>query len=69
MNALPPTLPTVGEIARRTGNPVHRIEYVIRTRNIRPQSFAGHARVFSDADAELIKSELLRIEQEKGGER
>jgi hypothetical protein len=29
-----PPLPTVGEIARQLGQPVHRIEYVIRSRLI-----------------------------------
>ena len=61
--------PTVGEIARRTGQPVHRVEYVIRTRNIKPRGLAGNARVFDDADVERIASELRRIEREKGGER
>ena len=31
-----PTLPTVGEIARRTGKAVHCVDYVIRTRGIKP---------------------------------
>ena len=39
----PETLLTVGEIARRLGQEVHRIEYVIRSRNIRPVGWAGPA--------------------------
>lgn len=57
--------PTVGEIARLTGRPVHRVEYVIRTRNIKPRGLAGNARVFENADVERIASELRRIERER----
>lgn len=61
----PETLLTVGEIARRLGQPLHRIEYVIRSRNIRPAGWAGHARVFRDADLTRIASELDRIDRER----
>ena len=54
---------TVGEIARKLGKPLHRVEYVIRTRNIRPVIWAGHARIFADADVAFIASELRRIDQ------
>ena len=59
------SLPTVGEISRRTGEPVHRIEYVIRSRRIGPLGWAGNARVFSDADVALITSELRRMDADK----
>jgi len=62
----PETLLTVGEIARRLGQPLHRVEYVIRSRNIPPAGWAGHARVFHDADLMRIVSELARIDQERG---
>jgi hypothetical protein len=62
----PETLLTVGEIARRLGQPLHRVEYVIRTRNIPPAGWAGHARVFHDADLMWIVSELARIAHERG---
>jgi hypothetical protein len=62
----PETLLTVGEIARRLGREVHRVEYVIRSRRIRPAGWAGHARVFSDADLEFITAELRRIARERG---
>ena len=58
-------MPTVGEIARRTGYSLHRVEYIIRARNIRPSGRAGNARVFTDADVERIASELRRIDSEK----
>ncbi len=62
----PETLLTVGEIARRLGQEVHRIEYVIRSRNIRPVGWAGHARVFRDADLDRIASEIRRIAEDRG---
>jgi DNA-binding transcriptional MerR regulator len=57
----------VGEIARRLGQPIHRIEYVIRSRNIKPESRAGSSRVFSEATVNRIASELHRIETDRGG--
>jgi DNA-binding transcriptional MerR regulator len=55
-----PAAPTVGEIARRLGVPLHRVEYLIRARGIRPASRAGNARVFAEADIKLIAGELSR---------
>ena len=65
MQQIVPAMPTVGEIARRLRKPVHRIEYVIRSRAIRPSSLAGNARVFSEADVERIASELRRIDADR----
>ena len=65
---MPPIIhfvPTVGEIARRLGEPVHRIEYILRTREIQPMGWAGNARVFSEADVRFIASELQRINAER----
>jgi hypothetical protein len=60
-------MPTIGEIARRLGQPVHRIAYVIRSRNIEPLATAGNSRVFSEASVEHIASELRRIESDRQG--
>jgi hypothetical protein len=60
-------MPTVGEIARRLGKPIHRIEYVLRTRNIRPSGLAGNCRVYADEDVERIAAELQRIDARKDG--
>lgn len=54
--------PTVGEIARRLGESLHRIEYVIRSRNIQPASRAGHVRIFAEADVAHIADELRLID-------
>jgi hypothetical protein len=58
-------MPTVGEIARRLGEPVHRIEYVLRTRNIRPRAIAGNCRVYAEEDVERIATEMQRIDSRK----
>ncbi len=64
----PPSIsPTVGEIARRLAVSIHRIEYIIRTRNIQPSGWAGNARIFTEVDVDRIASELRRIDAEKGG--
>jgi hypothetical protein len=59
----PPLL--VGEIARRLDTKVHRIEYVIRSRNIEATGWAGHARVFAASDLNHIASELRRMDAER----
>lgn len=60
-----PAMPTIGEIARRLGQPIHRIEYVVRVRGIRPTGWAGNARVFADGAIEVIAAELQRISEAK----
>jgi hypothetical protein len=52
---------TVGEIARQAGCPIHRIEYIIRSRGINPVQRAGIARVFTPADVDRITGEVKRI--------
>ena len=61
----PESLLTVGEIARRLDEKVHRIEYVIRSRQIPAVGWAGHARVFRNIDLERIKNELRRIDEDR----
>lgn len=67
MRASSARVPTVGEIARRLGEPVHRVEYIIRSRKIRPASHAGNCRVFSEDDVVRIGSEIQRIDSKKEG--
>lgn len=52
---------TVGTIARRKGVPVHRIEYIVHSRGIAAEGFAGNSRVFSAAATDQIEQELDRI--------
>jgi len=60
-------LHTPGSIASELGESEHRVRYIIRTRDIRPTSRAGHIRVFSAAAVDLIRSEIARIDSLKGG--
>jgi predicted transcriptional regulator len=62
-----PASPTIGEISRRTGYPIHRVRYVIESRGIRPASRAGIANVYTEADVQHIASELRRIDEERAG--
>lgn len=67
-----PTIPnviTIGEIARRVGRPVHRVEYVIRTRRVTPLARAGNAMIYTDADVDYIASVLDRLDREREGSR
>ena len=56
-------LPTIGTIAKQLGQPLHRVDYIVRTRGIQPTGRAGHVRVFTDADVKLIAEELRRIDE------
>lgn len=58
---------SVGEIARQIGEPVWRIEYQIRSRNIQPTGRAGNARVFDEADVSYITNEICHIDRERRG--
>ena len=49
---------TVGEISRQLGSPIHRIEYLIRSRKIQPIERAGNLRVFSDKVLQILRNEL-----------
>jgi hypothetical protein len=59
-------MPTIGEIARRLDQPIHRIEYMIRARRILPCGWAGNARVFPEDAVDAIAAELQRIDAAKG---
>jgi len=56
-----PTLTTVGEIARQTGLPLHRVEYLLHARQIQPIGRAGNARVYDPEVVELVRSEAALI--------
>ena len=58
---------TVGEIARRLKCPIHRIEYVIDSRGLKPTAWAGHARIFSESDLQFIESVLHRMDADREG--
>ena len=55
---------TVGAIARELGEPIHRVEYAIRTRGIEPEAIAGHIRVFPPDAIERVADILRGIDRE-----
>ena len=74
MNTKTPSMPTIGEIARRLAVSTHRVEYLIRARGIAPCGRAGNARVFDEKAINVIRAEVNRIDastpdflREKGG--
>lgn len=54
---------SVGSIAKVADVPIHRVLYVIRTREIQPIGRAGSTRVFDDAARDRIFAELARIDE------
>jgi hypothetical protein len=52
---------TVSEIARRLDVPVHVVTYIVKTRRVSPQRWAGHARLFDEPAVQRIQSELDQI--------
>ena len=47
--------------------PVHRIQYVIRSRGIAHVGMAGNVRLYDEAAAQWIGSELRRIADDRNG--
>lgn len=66
----PPSLDTVGRIAERLGVPLHRVQYVVHRKRIRPTAFAGRLRLFDRAAVARIRHELNAIDARRAtGER
>lgn len=59
-----PQLNTIGRIATALGVPLHRVEYVIRSRNIQPTARAGSLRVFSKDDVILISMAIVKMDKQ-----
>jgi len=58
---------TLGEICRRLPQyPQHRVEYILKTRNVKPACRAGNLRIYAEHDLAFIASELRRIDEERG---
>jgi len=60
-----PQYPTLGSIARHLDEPPHRIRYIIDSRKIAPAGKAGNARVFTQADVDLIRAELAQMDEQR----
>lgn len=56
--------PTIGAIARELNEPLHRVQYAIRTRGIEPESMAGHIRVFPPETVERVAAILRDIDRQ-----
>ena len=57
---------TVGGLCRRTGEPLHRINYVLRSRKIQPSGRAGVLRIFDEPAAKQIEAALEQIDRKQG---
>lgn len=60
-----PHFSSLGEIARRFGVPLHRIQYVVRTRSISARQCVGGRNLYSPADSELIADALSEVALKK----
>jgi hypothetical protein len=49
---------TIGVISKLLNCPIHKIEYLIRAREIQPMERAGNLRVFSSDVLDVLKKEL-----------
>lgn len=58
-----PKLRTPGVLAADLGVPLHRVQYVLRTRgHIRPAASAGRLRLYGRDALDLLRQELARID-------
>ena len=65
---LPPrTFWTIGQIGRHLNEPLHRVECILRSRNITPSGMAGNARVFETEQVEEIAAALRDIDARREG--
>ena len=60
-----PVALTIGEVARQLQVPLHRAEYLVRSRGIQPVARAGNARLFSEADVRQLRSALDQREPDR----
>ena len=56
-------LNTVGVLAQKLNEPVHRIEYLLRTReHIQPAAIAGRSRLYHERAVAQLRHELNAID-------
>jgi hypothetical protein len=58
-------LTSIGQMVKETGEPLHRVVYAIRSRQIPAVARFGNARVFDRAGVERVKTALAEIRQRK----
>jgi len=60
----PPALNTVGKVSQQLGVPLHRLQYVLRSRpHIQPTATAGRLRLFDEQAVRSIEAELRKIDR------
>jgi hypothetical protein len=62
-----PQLRTAGVIAAELGQPLSRVLYVLRSRDIKPIGRAGILRLYDRSAVAAVASELSSIDQRHGG--
>ena len=62
-----PRLRTISVMAAELGQPVERVDYVIRTRGIREIARAGQTRLFSADEVARVRHELNAIDARREG--
>lgn len=62
---------TMGSVAATLGEPIHRVEYVVRTRGIEGYGLAGSQRIFGTEHVEQVAAGLREVDatKAKGGRR
>jgi hypothetical protein len=55
---------TVGVIARALNEPIHRVQYAIKTRGLEPETVAGNIRVFAPETVEIVADILREIDHQ-----
>jgi hypothetical protein len=55
---------TVDAIARALNEPIHRVQYAIKTRGIEPESMVGHICVFSPEAVDRLACILRDIDRQ-----
>jgi hypothetical protein len=61
---------TIGQIAKQLDWPIHRVDYLIRSRGMKPAMRVGNLRVFSDTILDRLRNEHAQGKQTrhiKGG--
>lgn len=59
------SLHTIGQLADMNDVAIHRIEYIVKARNIPHVARAGHYRLFDDAAAARVARELEKVGAER----
>ena len=59
---------TLGQVAERLGEPIHRVKYAIDSYRIKPVTRIGILRCWAEDDLPQIRSALARVASNRRGE-